>query len=58
MSSTAPERIQTRGRAIDCEVRVTPLLRADQDSDGDAIAGVVLLMGARDGTTGPAPPEA
>jgi hypothetical protein len=37
---------------------VTPLLRGDQGPDGDSIVGVILLMDARDGTAGPAPPEA
>ncbi|HEY7068714.1 MAG TPA: PAS domain S-box protein [Acidimicrobiales bacterium] len=49
--------VNRRGRAIDCEVRVTPLLRGDQSSDGDSVVGVILLMDARDGTAGPSPPE-
>ena len=49
--------VNRRGRAIDCEVRVTPLLRGDQGHNGDSIVGVILLMDARDGTAGPASPE-
>jgi two-component system, chemotaxis family, CheB/CheR fusion protein len=49
--------VNRRGRAIDCEVRVTPLLRGDQGQNGDAIVGAILLIDARDGTAGPAPPE-
>ncbi|HZM38304.1 MAG TPA: hypothetical protein VFB94_04275 [Acidimicrobiales bacterium] len=49
--------VNRKGRAIDCEVRVTPLLRGDQGQNGDAIVGVILLMDARDGTAGPVPPE-
>ncbi len=48
--------VNRRGRAIDCEVRVTPLLRGD-GHDGDAIVGVILLMDAGDGTAGPAVPD-
>ena len=48
--------VNRRGRAIDCEVRVTPLLRGDLGQDGDSIVGVILLMDARDGTAGPEPP--
>ena len=46
--------VNRRGRAIDCEVRVTPLLRSNGHG-GDAIVGVILLMDAGDGTAGPAP---
>jgi two-component system CheB/CheR fusion protein len=40
--------VNRRGRAIDCVVRVTPLVGTD-----DEIIGVILLMDAHDGVTGP-----
>jgi two-component system CheB/CheR fusion protein len=39
--------VNRRGRAVDCVVRVTPLLGTDDD-----VIGVIVLMDARDGGTG------
>ena len=43
--------VNRRGRAITCDVRITPLLRAE--GDGDDVIGAILLMDAGDGTSGP-----
>jgi hypothetical protein len=40
--------VNRRGRAIDCVVRVTSLVGTD-----DEVIGVILLMDAHDGVTGP-----
>ena len=40
--------VNGRGRAIDCVVRVTPLVGTDED-----VIGVILLMDAHDGVAGP-----
>jgi two-component system CheB/CheR fusion protein len=40
--------VNRRGRAIDCVVQATPLLGGD-----DQVIGVILLMDAHDGVSGP-----
>jgi hypothetical protein len=44
--------VNRRGRAVDCVVRVTPLLGTDDD-----VIGVIVLMDAHDGVTGPDGPR-
>ena len=44
--------VNRRGRAVNCVVRVTPLLGTDDD-----VIGVIVLMDAHDGVTGPDGPR-